>query len=735
MAVGIENAGIDTPKTIKVRGKEMSVKTNQKSIDPATLGAGAAKLALSFLPGSGEAIAAEDYFKEVDKFQEAQKKGDVKGMTGAGIMGFLAGVGTLPIIGYGPRIIKGVYKGGKDIYNAFRTSRANKGIEDLAMPEANEIEELTTSMLPVIQESRTVSTLKEKPSAVPIGDTDIPTGFMQEDVPFYSRGLEVLDNLDYKTFAKSGTVERIRPTLSTKDESLTAAEWSAIFKKNRVPQQELNETGVQTLLDTAKASGERVDVNTVRQLFIQNPIRNVTVAEYGGKAVNEILAPITSIFNKSGEVSVRVDGDLATGGNRYTQLDLDQVDAFASKIGGIRGGVRGALRMFADNPEPAKQGIARQRERIPDMEIEFADMFERFPELREGFDAVKAELLTGRLSEDALNTTTGFPRPAKFEDSSYTLPGGDDYGEFVFKAKVPEGQKDVTFNQHFPDEENPIAHVRFDTRKIVNRGDDAIDMNEGDEVLFIQELQSDIHQRARDTDMMPNPEIDNILSEKVVKQFQASNKDIDKTIKALAAQGYDITPEELNQLQKLIKQESENIRLLENVTPSSGPQGDKMPFAPLQGEEAWADYVIKFMANKAYQGGKKWLAIAPADVVSPRDTNFISEGNARFYGTSDLKSVDAAPRYDPRYPGEKQSYRPRDEDYKTIKSGEMVLPKILKNLSKIDPKRDPAKITTITINTPDGPQKVLALEIDDRFDRPFMLYKRSGGIVSLPIKW
>ena len=735
MAVGIENAGIDTPKKIKVRGKEMSVKTNQKSIDPATLGASAAKLALSFLPGSGEVIAAEDYFKEVDKFQEAQKKGDVKGMTGAGIMGFLAGVGTLPIIGYGPRIIKGVYKGGKDIYNAFRTSRANKGIEDLAMPEANEIEELTTSMLPVIQESRTVSTLKEKPSAVPIGDTDIPTGFMQEDVPFYSRGLEVLDNLDYKTFAKSGTVERIRPTLSTKDESLTAAEWSAIFKKNRVPQQELNETGVQTLLDTAKASGERVDVNTVRQLFIQNPIRNVTVAEYGGPEVAKVLAPLNKLFNETAATAARVDGELATGGAEYSQRILDDLDAFEDDIGALRAGTRSSVNAFEDNRTLSLRGFTNQRERIPLLEEKYERLFGEFPELKELFDTAKAELLTGRFSEEALAGTTRFPRAAKFEDSSYTLPGGDDYGEFVFKAKVPEGQKDVTFSQHFPDEENPIAHVRFDTRKIVNRGDDAIDMNEGDEVLFIQELQSDIHQKARTTDMMSNPEIDNILSEKVVKQFQASNKDIDKTIKGLAAQGYDITPEELNQLQKLIKQESENIRLLENVTPSSGPQGDKMPFAPLQGEEAWADYVIKFMANKAYQGGKKWLAIAPADVVSTRDTKFISEGNARFYGTSDLKSVDAAPRYDPRYPGEKQSYRPRDEDYKTIKSGEMVLPKILKNLSKIDPKRDPAKITTITINTPDGPQKVLALEIDDRFDRPFMLYKRSGGIVSLPIKW
>ena len=111
MANGIENAGITAPKKIKVRGKEMSVTPNQTAIDPASLGAGAAKLALSFLPGSGEAIAAEDYFKEVEKFKEAKEEGDVGKMAGAGIMTFLAGAGTLPIIGYGPRIIKNIYKG------------------------------------------------------------------------------------------------------------------------------------------------------------------------------------------------------------------------------------------------------------------------------------------------------------------------------------------------------------------------------------------------------------------------------------------------------------------------------------------------------------------------------------------------------------------------------------------------------------------------------------------------
>lgn len=737
MANGIENAGVTPPKTIKVRGKEMSITPNQKSIPPADLLAGAGKLALSFLPGSGEAIAAEDYFKEVEKFQEAQKKGDVKGMTGAGIMGFLAGAGTLPIIGYGPRIIKNVYKKGVDLYDAFRASRADKGIEALSNPEANEVEELVTSMLPVIQESRTVTTLKEKPTAVPIGDADLPTGFMSADVPFYSKGLEVVDNINYKKYMETGKVERIRPTLKTKDESLTAAEWDALFKKYKVPKQELDETGVTSLLDTSRAAGERVDVNTVRQLFVQNPIRDVEIAEYGGKMFTSVFNPINDFRATTSEIAVRVDGDLAMGGTQYTSADLERLEELDNKIKSVKRKIENGATNLSETRDVGLANMQAASDQLAAIRATYDDLFEKFPEIRDKFIPLAEQFHTGgQLHADTLAETLIFPRPAKFENSSYTLPGGDDYGEFVFKAKTPVNQQAKTFSQHFPGEENPIAHVRFDTRQIVLRGDDVIDMNEGDEVLFIQELQSDIHQKARELDMMGNPKIGDILNEKVMKQFFESNKDLDKTIRELASAGYDITPAELKQLEKLIAQESKNIELVNKSTPNLGEQGDKMPFAPLQGEEAWADYVIKFMANKAHQGGKKWLAIAPADMVSTRDTNFVSEGNARFYGTSDLRTIEAAPRYDPRYPGQKRSYEPSNSDYKDIKKGEMILPKILERLSKIDPNRSPAKITTITINGTQGrPTKVLAMEIDDRFAQPFTLYKRAGGIVSLPIKW
>lgn len=743
MANGIENAGVTPPKTIKVRGKEMSVTPNQKSIPPADLLAGAGKFALSFLPGSGEAIAAEDYFKEVDKFMDAKKKGDVKGMTGAGIMGFLAGAGTLPIIGYGPRIIKNVYKGGvnlykkgSDLYDAFRASRADKGIETLSNPETNEVEELVTSMLPVIQESRTVTTLKEKPTAVPIGDADLPTGFMSADVPFYSKGLEVVDNINYKKYMETGKVERIRPTLKTKDESLTAAEWDALFKKYKVPKQELDETGVTSLLDTSRAAGERVDVNTVRQLFLQNPIRDVEIAEYGGKGFSGYLNPVNDLGLTLSRTSDRLDADLGAGGTQYSQLDLDLVDELNSRIANIKRDFKQGMNRMPTQRADGLEIINRAKNKIGVIEEQFSVFFEKFPEVKEKFDILKQQVTGGELDPTVLAERLIFPRPPKFQDSAYTLQGGDDYGEFVFKAKTPLNQEAKVFDQHFPGEENPIAHVRFDSRKIVNRGDDAIDMNEGDEVLFIQELQSDIHQKARELDMMGNPKIGEILNEKVMAKFIESNKDLDKTIRELASAGYDITPAELKQLEKLIAQESKNIEMVNKATPNLGAQGDKMPFAPLQGEEAWADYVIKFMANKAHQGGKKWLAIAPADMVSMRDSDFISEGNARFYGTSDLRTIEAAPRYNPEFPGQRRSYIPEAENYKEIKKGEMILPKILERLSKIDPNRSPAKITTITINGPGGePTKVLAMEIDERFAQPFTLYKRAGGIVTLPIKW
>lgn len=78
----------------------------------------------------------------------------------------------------------------------------------------------------------------------------------------------------------------------------------------------------------------------------------------------------------------------------------------------------------------------------------------------------------------------------------YTLPGGDDYREWLFKwENAPSG---VHFKEeaHWGESENFVAHARFDTRQNM----------EGKDVLFVDELQSDWHQSIRDNGVL-DPEL------------------------------------------------------------------------------------------------------------------------------------------------------------------------------------------------------------------------------------
>ena len=113
MANGIENAGVTPPKKIKVRGAEISVTPNKYDADAAKELADAFKVGLAFLPGSGEAIAAEEYFDSIEDTKQALKEKDYSGAVGSGLMSLLLGAGTLPVVG---PIMKGTAKGAKVIY-------------------------------------------------------------------------------------------------------------------------------------------------------------------------------------------------------------------------------------------------------------------------------------------------------------------------------------------------------------------------------------------------------------------------------------------------------------------------------------------------------------------------------------------------------------------------------------------------------------------------------------------
>jgi len=104
---------------------------------------------------------------------------------------------------------------------------------------------------------------------------------------------------------------------------------------------------------------------------------------------------------------------------------------------------------------------------------------------REGFeDKAMEDFLSTRGIKKQASTL-----PTKFDE--YVLPGGEDYREMLLTTKGTQ----IFTKDHFrrtganvPEGENILAHIRFNTRTI-----------NGKKVLFIEEIQSDLHQAGRKT--------------------------------------------------------------------------------------------------------------------------------------------------------------------------------------------------------------------------------------------
>lgn len=92
--------------------------------------------------------------------------------------------------------------------------------------------------------------------------------------------------------------------------------------------------------------------------------------------------------------------------------------------------------------------------------------------------------LREEFGEDGLGSDVeGADGPTKY--GGYALKGGEDYTELLLR--LPKGGPTEAFTASHWDQPNVVAHVRFDTRTLG-----------GKKSLFIQEIQSDWHQNARD---------------------------------------------------------------------------------------------------------------------------------------------------------------------------------------------------------------------------------------------
>lgn len=164
--------------------------------------------------------------------------------------------------------------------------------------------------------------------------------------------------------------------------------------------------------------------------------------------------------------------------------------------------------------------------------------------------------------------------------ASVTQEGGSDYTEMVFH--MPHLEPAFSEGFHFDGFPNILAFGRFNTRTL-----------DGKKVLFIEELQSDLHQKGKKqgytskSDLAHEQELNQKLEENAREQYALSERirDFDR-LSAEEQSSYDALTNERNQLLSTLN-EFQKIKTI--------------PDAPLKTN--WSDFVVKRLVRHAAENG------------------------------------------------------------------------------------------------------------------------------------
>jgi hypothetical protein len=262
-------------------------------------------------------------------------------------------------------------------------------------------------------------------------------------------------------------------------------------------------------------------------------------------------------------------------------------------------------------------------------------------------------------------------------ETNYTLQGGNNYRETVFVLDEPiAGNTSPMKNMgHYSDLKNNLFHVRYDTRFTPD----------GKKALVVHEIQSDANQsiakqltakEAFKGERRINPFQKDIEMDLLVNSRTKLLKDMDDAIAK-------------NQFNKAraISDDLKNVNQQINNTfasPSYTERG-KLDYYPLLDSDAYGDYALKFLMNKAAKEKADFVAVMPFDKLHFRQG--YKAGNERFYGYASGKGIG--------------------------KKGQAVMPQLMKKSARFyDSKAGPIKIS---LSDPKKPYKSVVL---DKFEYP-----------------
>ena len=404
------------------------------------------------------------------------------------------------------------------------------------------------------------------------------------------------------------------------------------------------------LLFAAKKFGLKLDANEIGSMIKLNPINRLKAVELGvpDEAIEQLIT-------KSKSISAQLD-NIA---KKYpsSEVGLSLTDA-------------------AYHLRPLKVGGHTDATTVNSVVLKFKNAVRK---ARDGTNINQSDFknlnrMIGEVDEAAAKVTNKQNKTQYAKEEAYTLPGGKNYRETIFKLdeEIPTNQNAFTSPGHFSEHgKNQIYHVRFDTRVTPD----------GKKVLLIHEIQSDVNQKIAkvlsksqqlDGRNRVNPFNADIELNLLISERGKISARLNKALSEQDISGINANAQILNDVQRKIS----------NVIQKNPRRKD---YFPMVEADQYGDHALKYLLNKAAKENIDYVAVAPFERLSMRQG--YKAGNERFYGYANGKGINnkgssimanvmkrAAKFYDSKTETIKLNLSDPKKPYKNISKKEMTFP-------------------------------------------------------------
>ena len=465
--------------------------------------------------------------------------------------------------------------------------------------------------------------------------------------------------VNYKVFGKPTTRIERGPKRFTYDKGSRFAGKEATINK-----EELFDTNLATfddfgnitggLIGAAKRFGLKLSAQDIGNMIKMNPVNRLKPVEFGG------------VFN-----SPKVDTILKGLSSKID--DLAKTNQQILVFPDLKRSLDGLKRAIQSGDQNSIKNISNN------LRAELLDL-KKSSTITQNARAQINGVLGGVDELVRISKGGGNVRPVKYQnETSYTFQGGNNYRETVFVLDEPIiGNREAMKNLgHYEGLKNNLFHVRYDTRITPD----------GKKAMVIHEIQSDANQsiakqltakEAFKGERRINPFQKDIELDLLVNSRTKLLRDMDDAIAKNQFNKSRTISDDLKNINKQINNTFREGRYVEGSR-------DKLDYFPLLDADAYGDYALKFLMNKAAKEKFDYVAVMPFNKLHFRQG--YKAGNERFYGYANGKGID--------------------------KKGQAVMPQLMKKAAKFND----SKAGTIKLSLSD-PKKPYKEVMKDNFTYP-----------------